>query len=106
MNRTNQALIAVWVVIAVVLRRNQLAEHGLAESEARFRALAEQSLVGMLLYGAGGLQYVNPGCARIFGYAQSESDQLSLLDLIAEKDKARVAQAMRDRLSGVVPQGH
>jgi diguanylate cyclase (GGDEF)-like protein/PAS domain S-box-containing protein len=99
-------LLLAGVFITVVLRRNQLAEQGLAESETRFRALAEQSLVGILLYGAEGLQYVNPGCARVFGYAQGESDRLTLLDLVAEKDKARVAQEMRDRLSGVVPQGH
>jgi len=98
-------LLVAGLFITAVLRRNQRAERGLAESEARFRGLAEQSLVGIVLYGEEGLQYVNPGCARIFGYTQDEILCLSLLDLMAEKDRARVADAMRDRLSGVVPQG-
>ena len=99
-------LVAAGFYITLVLRRNQRAEQELAESEAKFRGLAEQSLVGFALYGERGIQYANPGCARIFGYAASEIDQFSLLDLIAEKDRARVAGEMRDRLSGVVAQGH
>ena len=99
-------LVLAGLFITAMLRRNQRAAQELAESEARFRGLAEQSLVGIALYGEQGLQYVNPGCARIFGYTADEIDGFSLLDLIAEKDRARVADAMRDRLSGVVPQGH
>ena len=99
-------LLAAGVFITVVLRRSQRAEQRLAESEEEFRGIAEQSLVGIALYAEQGLQYVNPGCGRIFGYEQSARDQLALLDLIAEKDRARVAEAMRDRLSGIVPQGH
>jgi diguanylate cyclase (GGDEF)-like protein/PAS domain S-box-containing protein len=98
--------LAAGLFITAVLRRIQQADRELAESEARFRGLAEQSLVGILLYGDGGIQYVNPGCARMFGYAQSEANRLILLDLVAEKDRPRVAEAMRDRLSGVIPQGH
>jgi len=99
-------LLLAGLFITVVLRRSQRADQVLAESEARFRGLAEQSLVGILLYAAEGIQYINPGCYRMFGYAQSESKDLSLLDLVAEKDKAQVAEAIRDRLSGLVPQGH
>jgi diguanylate cyclase (GGDEF)-like protein/PAS domain S-box-containing protein len=98
-------LLAAGWFVTLVMRRIERADQVLAESEARFRGLAEQSLVGILLYGAEGIQYVNAGCSRMFGYAQSESDRLSPLDLVAEKDKARVAEAIRDRLSGVVPQG-
>jgi len=99
-------LLVAGLFTTVVLRRIQLADQGLAESETKFRGLAEQSLVGILLYGEEGIQYVNPGCARIFGYSQNEIIQFSLLDLIAETDRARVAEAMCDSLSGVVPQGH
>ena len=100
-------LLAAGLFITLVLRRNQRAEQGLAESEARFRGLAEQSLVGILLYGEHGtIQYANPGLAKIFGYAQDEIVQMSLPDLIAERDRAKVEDAMRDRLSGIVPYGH
>jgi diguanylate cyclase (GGDEF)-like protein/PAS domain S-box-containing protein len=99
-------LLLAGMFITVVLRRIRLVNQGLAESEARFRAVAEQSLVGILLYGETGIQYVNPGCARIFGYEQGERRQLSLPDLVADKDRARVTETMRDRLSGLVPQGH
>ncbi len=99
-------LLAAGLYITLVLRRNQRAEQGLAESEARFRGLAEQSLVGILLYGEEGIQYANPGLAKIFGYAQDEIVQMSLPELIAERDRAKVEDAMRDRLSGIVPHGH
>lgn len=92
--------------IHAMLRRNQRAEQGLAESAARFRGLAEQTLVGILLYGEHGPEYFNPGFARIFGYTEDELARPAFLDLIAEKDRARVADAMRDRMSGVVPQAH
>lgn len=99
-------LLAAGMFITLMLRRSQRAALGLAQSEARFHGLAEQSLVGIMLYAEEGLQYVNPGFARIFGYAQAELLRLAPLDLVAEKDRARVAEAMRDRLSGVVSQGH
>ena len=98
-------LLAAGLFITLALRRNRRAEQGLAESEARFRGLAEQSLVGIMLYGEKGIQYANPGLAKIFGYAQDEILEMPLLDLMAEKDKAKVADAMRDRLSGIVPHG-
>jgi len=96
-------LLAAGVFVTVALRRNQRAEQRMAESEARFRGIAEQSLVGILLYGEKGIQYANPGCSRMFGYAPAEIDRISIPDLIAPKDGARVAEAVRDRLSGVVP---
>lgn len=99
-------LAAAGAFITVALRRSQRAARELAVSEARFRGLAEQSLVGILLYGEEGIQYANPGIARIFGYAQEKIQGLALLDLVADKDKARVAAAVRERLSGVVPHGH
>lgn len=99
-------LLAAGGFVTAVLRRSRKAELELAQSEARFRGLADQSLVGIVLYDEDGMQYANPGCARIFGYTQDEILRLKMPSLFAEKDRAQAAGTMRDRLSGVVPHAH
>lgn len=59
-------------------------EAQLAVSESRFRALVEQSLVGIYILQDGLVRYANPGMARMFGFdSPSEMiDRVSARDLI------------------------
>ena len=62
----------------------------LAASEALYRGLVEQSVVGVYQVGAEGFRYVNPGLARMMGYASpaemiAQGNPLQMVDA-AERD--------------------
>ncbi|HVI50449.1 MAG TPA: PAS domain S-box protein [Candidatus Sulfotelmatobacter sp.] len=70
----------------------------LADSEARFKGLVEQSLVGIYVVEAGRFTYVNPALCGIFGYQRPEDMlKLSPLDLVSPLDRAMVEQALNHR---------
>lgn len=76
----------------------------LAESEQLFRGLVEQSLVGTYLIKDGRFAYVNPRLADIFGYEPEELlTSRTVLDLVAEEDRPRVAENLRRRVTGEMP---
>lgn len=61
----------------------------LAEQEARFRALAEQSIVGIFTIAAGNVVYMNPRAAEIFGYSVQEVVGKPARDFVAADDQER-----------------
>jgi PAS domain S-box-containing protein len=70
---------------------------GLRNSEARYRVLAEQSLVGVYVLAGERFRYVNAALAGIFGYAPNEFiDQIDLRALVCADDWAAV-QAQLER---------
>ena len=57
-------------------------------SEARFRALVERSMVGVYIRKGKKLIYVNPRFAEIFGYTEAELyNDFDITNLIAESDR-------------------
>ncbi|GAB7027182.1 hybrid sensor histidine kinase/response regulator [Geotalea toluenoxydans] len=69
------------------------AEAALHATEARFKSLVEQSLVGIYLLQDGIFSYVNPKFAEIFNFQQSELvDGRALLDLVIDEDRQAVAE--------------
>jgi two-component system cell cycle sensor histidine kinase/response regulator CckA len=83
------------------------AEQALRESEAKFRALAEESLTGVYLIQDGRFRYVNAAEARIMGYTPEELLALpSVLETVAEEDRPRVAENFRRRLAGEIKTLH
>ncbi|MBI5385310.1 MAG: PAS domain S-box protein [Verrucomicrobia bacterium] len=76
-------------------------EAALRESEAKFRALTEESLVGVYLIQNGRFLYVNDAEARILGYTPEELHALpSVAVTVAEEDRARVAENLARRQTG------
>ena len=75
----------------------------LRDSEARFRAIIEQTISGTCLVDADGrFMYANPRLAAILGYERGEDlVGARMLDLVAEGDRARVERHLADRLAGV-----
>jgi diguanylate cyclase (GGDEF)-like protein/PAS domain S-box-containing protein len=66
-----------------------------------YRALVEDLLVGVYLIQDDRLIYVNRRFGRIFGYSRDEVLRLrSALDVIADSDRARVAETLRQRFAG------
>ena len=83
--------------------RRKLAEGALAESEAKYRGLVEQSIAGTYIIQDGKFAYVNPRFAGIFGYGSA--DELigrDALSLVAEKERGTVAENMRRRIEGEI----
>jgi two-component system, cell cycle sensor histidine kinase and response regulator CckA len=77
-------------------------------SEAKFRALVDQSLAGIYIIEGGHMRYANQEMAAIFGYASPQDmvGRVAMVDLIAPEDRARVAENVRRRVDGEVQQIH
>ena len=71
----------------VALSENETITRSLKVSEARFRGLAEQSLVGIAVVDESGFLYVNAHFAETLGYAQSELAALPPLYTVADADR-------------------
>jgi diguanylate cyclase (GGDEF)-like protein/PAS domain S-box-containing protein len=83
------------------------AEGALRASESKFRALVEQSIVGIYVFDQDGFRYVNRRLAEMFGYSEDELiDHMSPPDLIAPEDQGAVKAQIRRRLDGSVPSAH
>jgi diguanylate cyclase (GGDEF)-like protein/PAS domain S-box-containing protein len=68
-----------------------------------FRQLVEESLTGIYLIQNDRFVYVNRRFAEMFGYTREEVLRLpSVMDLIADEDRAMVAEKMRQRLDGEI----
>jgi len=72
----------------------------LQEAEARYRALVEQSLVGVYLVAGDRFIYVNDAFADIFDYSTDELMRLRPLDLIHPIDRPSVTRTLQTRLQG------
>src|SRR5256885_7277916 len=75
--------------------------HALRASEDRFRALVEQSIVGIFLIQDGKVVYANPKFAEIFGYRQDEfaGGGIPLEQLTCEPDFPAVRDTVRRELA-------
>ncbi|MBI2042578.1 MAG: PAS domain S-box protein [Candidatus Nealsonbacteria bacterium] len=78
----------------------------LQESEAKFKALAEKSLVGMYILQDGFARYANPHLAKIFGYTMKEILKVPVLDLVYSEDRPIAAENIRKRLAGEIKSIH
>jgi PAS domain S-box-containing protein len=68
-----------------------------------FRTLVEQSLVGIVVTDGTRFKYANPKASEIFGYGAGEmDDRVTVLEVIAEEDRAVVTENLRKRLAGEV----
>lgn len=71
------------------------------ESEYLFKALSEESLVGVYLIQDGIFKYINPRLAEIFNYPKEEIEhKLGPLDLTHPEDREEIAKNIRKRIEG------
>jgi len=79
----------------------------LKESEAQFRDLTENSLVGVYLFQEGKFKYVNPKLAEFFGYKVEELiNKKGPQDLTYPEDWPIVEENIRKRMTGEVKAVH
>lgn len=85
--------------LEAVLRENEKVNRDLRESEAKFRGLVSQSLVGIVLIEHGKFNYSNSRFDEMFGYTEAEVRELGPLELTVEADRAFVAETLQSRLT-------
>lgn len=88
--------------LEAALHENDLINNALRQSEAKFRGLVCQSLVGIAIIEDCRFSYTNPKFAEIFGYECEEILHSGLLDTVAPSDRKLVAEQMNKRLRGEV----
>ena len=86
--------------LEAALRENEKTSRALRESEAKFRGLVSQSLVGIVLIEDGRFSYSNAKFDEIFGYSAEEVRGMGPLDTAVESDRGLVAEYLDKRLSG------
>ncbi|MEW6413213.1 MAG: PAS domain S-box protein [Candidatus Zixiibacteriota bacterium] len=75
----------------------------LRESEARFRVLAERSMVGISVVQDGVCRYINPKLCEMLGYTESEIvDRLGPLDFAHPEERESLRRKMSERLKGTL----
>lgn len=92
--------------LEAALRENARINGALRESEAKYRALVDQSLVGIAIIDDGRFTYTNPHFNEIFGYEPDEMLKLGPGDVAIAEDEALVAEQIRQRLSGETDRVH
>ena len=85
----------------------KLIEEALQLSEAKFRSLVEESLVGVYIIQDGKFPYVNPKLAEILGYTPDEIlSSKSIADLTYEEDLGLAKENISKRISGEIKTLH
>jgi len=92
--------------LEAALHENEKINRALRESEAKFRGLVSQSLVGIVLIEDGKFSYSNAKFDETFGYSSDEIRGMGPLQVAVESDRALVSENIDKRLSGEVDQMH
>lgn len=88
--------------LEAALRENEKINRALRESEAKFRGIVNQPMVGIAIIENDKFSYTNDKFDDIFGYSADELLKLGPLDIAAESDRPLIAEQLRLRLNGEV----
>ncbi|GEO84729.1 MULTISPECIES: GGDEF domain-containing protein [Alphaproteobacteria] len=86
--------------LTAALAEIEKANRALSFSEARFRGVVSQSIVGIAIVEDGKFSYTNAKFNQIFGYTADEIRQIAPADTVSVEDRAAVAESIRHRLTG------
>ncbi len=92
--------------LEAAVHENERINRVLRESESRYRAMFDQSLVGIALIDKGHFSYTNPRFDEIFGHTADEMRQLGPYDLALPEEHERMRTQFERRLSGTVSRVH
>ncbi|MBL7120108.1 MAG: MEKHLA domain-containing protein [Dehalococcoidia bacterium] len=86
-------------ILRDVTERKQ-AEEALRESEAKYAALVEQAVDGVIIVQDGVFKFANEGMAEIAGYTVEEMESMPFLDIVVSELRESVAQRFASRMAG------
>jgi PAS domain-containing protein len=92
-----------WHAVGVVrdITERKQAEQDLHESEAKYRRVVENSLVGFGIIQDNMIRFANEKWCETFGYGYEEAiDRLSPLDVVHPDDRELVSEHIRKRVTG------
>jgi diguanylate cyclase (GGDEF)-like protein/PAS domain S-box-containing protein len=92
--------------LEAALHENERITRALRESEAKYRSLVDQSLVGVVIIDEGRFAFTNPRFCEIFGYSAAELLRLGPLDVVTEQERARTARRLEQLRSGKLVREH
>ena len=92
-------LVAVWAMLRDITRRKE-AEHGLRESEQRFRNLALAAFEAIAITEGGLFVDGNPQLADLLGVPVAELAGRQALEFVAPTDREHVLAQIRDEVEG------
>ena len=84
----------------VDITERKRAEQALAESESKFRALAESATTAILIHNGERFLYSNQASVDVCGYSAADLRQMSPWDLIHPDQREMMQQRAEDRLRG------
>jgi diguanylate cyclase (GGDEF)-like protein/PAS domain S-box-containing protein len=88
--------------LEAALHQTEKITRALRESEAKFRGIVSQSIVGIAIIDHGRYVYTNAKLDDMFGYRSDEMRRLGPLDVSLESDRPLVREQLRRRMSGEV----
>jgi diguanylate cyclase (GGDEF)-like protein/PAS domain S-box-containing protein len=86
--------------LQAVLAENELITRALRESEVKFHAVVEQSLVGITLLDGKKFVYANPKFAAMTGYSVEELMQMGALEITPPQERAKTAELIQSGITG------
>jgi PAS domain S-box-containing protein len=87
--------------VARDISERRLTERALAESEAKFRAVAETSSTAIYIHDGKSFVYVNPAAENITGYTRDELYRLDIWELVHPEFVELVKQRAQARFQGL-----
>ena len=97
---TEREVLSVVAATLAAAIQQEAARTELVESEARFRGLVEQSLVGIFMIDEERVIYSNPRAAEILGYVPADIEGKPYRDFIADMDWPAAEREVQRVLSG------
>jgi PAS domain S-box-containing protein len=94
--RENGQVVAVLGMYEDITVRKR-AEQAIKESEEEFKAIADNTAVGVFIYQDGIVRYVGREAARLLGYDVSETIGRSIMDFIHPDERQHIADIVRRR---------
>lgn len=85
---------------ALDITDRKMAEEALRESEAKFRSLSEEALIGISMVQDFRRVYANPEFCRMLGYTEAELLELDVLGFIHPDDREKAREGITGILSG------
>lgn len=86
-------------MIEDITERERIAR-AFADEEAKFRALTEQSTMGVYITDSGAITYINPAGAAMFGYSVGEVVGRQVTDFITAPYRPEVSALINRRVAG------